>query len=150
MRALWIAVTMALATGQAAASGGLSCESGDGPAKIEIEAGITRGLGSPVFSLTGSVEVKDNDVAADLRKMQFDKAHLAQYWLDGEDLRLLLYRERDAEGVFGSVELTVRAQPTDEEGTFAGTYELTISDMTGQASEAKTKAFKGELSCFVE
>jgi hypothetical protein len=91
----------------AMASGGVSCSNSGGPVAIELSAGITRGMGSPVFSLTAVVETKKTNVGSDLKKGSFNKENLAQYWLDDKEMKLLLYRERDGAGEFGSVELLI-------------------------------------------
>jgi hypothetical protein len=83
MRFLTTCVALFLMSGNALASGGLSCDSEeDAPARIVIEAGMTRGMGSPIFSFKGSVTIADPAVAEDLRKLKFDQQHVPQYWLD--------------------------------------------------------------------
>ena len=135
------------------ASGGISCSAEDKAASFELMAGVTHGMGSPVFSFTGELQILDAAVAEDLRKQVFEQGNLAQYWLDGEELRLLLYREREADKLFGSVELTVRARTRGDEdaGVYEGTYGLAVFDMgesgTGEGRELN---FSGDVSCFVE
>jgi hypothetical protein len=146
-------VVLLLSTAAASASGGISCSADDAAAKFELMAGVTRGMGGPVFSFQGDVEILDQTVAEDLRKLSFERSHLAQYWLDGEELRLLLYRERDGDKAHGFVELTIRTKVKGEadEGVYDGTYELQVFD-TGDSSsaEGKTQSFPGTVSCFVE
>lgn len=147
MRILAVSLLLGLATTSAWASGGMSCSNEGGDATVEINAGITRGMGGPVFSLTGSAEVSAPDVAEDLRKTSFEREHMAQYWLDGEDFRMLLYRERPAEKEHGYVELELRAKAIpDEEGFYAGTYLLKTWDGTG-SGEPKEKTFEGKIAC---
>lgn len=150
MKTVCLTLALAIVAGEAFASGGLSCETEKGETRIELGGGVTRGLGGPLFNFRGSAEVTDAAVADDLKRTSFEQEHVRQYWLDQNELRLGIYREREADKEFGYVELVVMTKSTDEEGTFAGDYVLTVSDMTGQSSEAKTKTFKGELSCFVE
>ncbi len=142
-----------MSAGAASASGGLTCSADDKAVKFELMAGVTRGMGGPVFSLQGGVEILDRTVAEDLRKLSFERSHLAQYWLDGEELRLLLYRERDGDKAHGFVELIIRTKVKGEEdeGVYDGTYELQVFD-TGDASsaEGKTQSITGAVSCFVE
>lgn len=150
MRFLSIVLVSGMMTSGAWASGGMSCSGEDGSATVEINAGITRGLGSPVFSLTGSAEIKTTDVPADLRSTSFEKEHLAQYWLDGEDFRMLLYRERPAEKEHGYVELELRAKAvSDEEGSYAGTYLLSTWDASGDG-EPRQKKLEGKITCMGE
>lgn len=140
-------VICGLMTTGAWASGGANCSSEGGPATIQVDASITRGMGGQVFGLTGSVETADTDVAEDLRKTAFEKEHLAQYWLDGEELRLLLYRERPSDKEHGYVELEIRTKAVpDEEGSYAGTYLLSFWDTAG-GGDAKEKKIEGKIAC---
>jgi hypothetical protein len=132
------------------ASGGISCEAEDGAAKIAVESGVTRGMGSPVFNFRGSAVISDKAIAEDLRTTAFTDDHLAQYWLDGEDLRLVLYREREGDKPHGYVEITVLTKADGDEGGYAGTYELTAYDGTGDDPEGKTVKLEGKIGCFVE
>lgn len=133
----------------ALASGGASCTNDGGPATIELSAGITHGMGSPVFSLTATVDAKDAAAAADLKKSTFEKGHLAQYWLDDKEMKFLLYREREGAGEFGSVELVIVTKPVGDDVGYDGTYKLTLSDMTG-GGEGKNAVLEGKITCSVE
>lgn len=150
MRAIMTAMSILLAAGPAVASGGLSCGAKDEAVKLTIESGVTRGMGSPVFDFRGEIEILDNAVAQDLRKMSFDKAHLAQYWLDGEELRLIVYREREADKPHGYVEVMVKTKSGDE-GDYIGQYSVTVFDMAdATGGEGKTFNFSGRATCLVE
>lgn len=118
--------------------------------KLTIESGITRGMGSPVFDLRGQIEIFDRAVAEDLRKMSFDGGHLAQYWLDGEELRLIVYREREADKPHGYVEVIVKTR-SGEDGDYIGQYSVTVFDMAvAQGGEGKTFNYSGRATCLVE
>jgi hypothetical protein len=141
MLALWPADVLA--------SGGLQCTAEDDFAVVTIESGVTRGMGGPVFNFRATSVIRDDAVAGDLRNMAFDGEHLAQYWLDGEELRLLLYRER-AEGAHGYVQIEVRTT-AGEEGLYAGSYDLAVFDMAGDTTgEGRTFRQSGPVECFVE
>ena len=114
-----------------------------------INAAVTRGMGSPVYDLTGSVEAVDAAAPADLAKTEFSREHLAQYWLDGQDLRMVLYRERGPEAPHGYAELTIRARADEEDG-YSGDWELSIFDGTGDQPEGKSWMFGGKANCTVE
>lgn len=151
MRLSIVAVGMLCGVVPAAASGGLSCNAEDKSAKFSIESGVTRGMGSPVFNFRGVVEILEKGVAEDLRKIEFTGEHLAQYWLDGQSLKLLLYRERTGDKPHGYVELTIETQAGDDEGTYNGPYRLVVFDMTGDTTgEGKTVNLDGQAYCFVE
>jgi len=150
MRAVLPVVLLLLAATPALASGGLSCEAKGKGAKITVESGVTHGMGGPVFNFRGSSEFASKKVEADLGKLAYTDEHLAQYWLDGKELRLLLYRERDGDKPHGYVEITIRTK-AGEEGTYAGNYELTAFDTTGtDGGDARRLDLKGKISCFVE
>ncbi|MBX3574647.1 MAG: hypothetical protein KF694_20045 [Mesorhizobium sp.] len=110
---------------------------------------MTRGMGSPVFNFRGTVEIKSKDVAADLRKVEFDGAHLAQYWSEDDQLNLVIYREREGDKPHGYVQIIIRTKG-DEEGLNGG-YELTVFDGVDNATpEGKTYTAGGEVECIVE
>ena len=139
----------ALSVADARASGGLSCTADDAFATVTIESGVTHGMGSPVLNFRATSVIRPDAVAADLRNMAYGGEHLAQYWLDGDELRLLLYRER-AEGAHGYVEIEVRTT-VGEEGLYEGSYALTVFDMAGDTSgEGRTFKGDGPVECFVE
>jgi len=70
------------ATTPALASGGLSCEAKGKQATLQVESGVTRGMGSPLFNFRGSAQIAARAVAPDLRKIAFSQENVAQYWLD--------------------------------------------------------------------
>lgn len=142
-----------LISGNALASGGLSCDSEeDAPARIVIESSMTRGMGSPLFNFRARVTIADNSVAEDLRRLEFAQQHVPQYWLDMTSLKLRLYRERDGDKPHGYVDITVETQPRDgEENVYGGGYTLEVFDMTGDTTgEGKTVKLQGPMSCLVE
>ncbi len=104
-------------------------------------------MGGPVFSLTGNAVLKDETIAKDLRDRSFGKEHLAQYWLLEDDLRFVLYAERDGAGPFGSLEIVVTTTG-DGEGSYGGTYRFAGTDMTGGTQE--DFAGTGKIDCSVE
>lgn len=150
MRFILLAVALLAAIPAAKASGGISCAHAGGDHVIDIGAGVTHGMGGPVFQLAGHVEITDPAAPVDLTKTTFDREHLAQYWLDGTELRLLLYRERAGDAPHGYVELTIRTNAGDEE-TYEGTYTLTLFDTAGiDGAEGKTFTYEGAVTCLVE
>ena len=120
---------------------------------FEVGGGVTRGMGGPLFSFEGELEVAGEDIAADLGKTGFAREHVAQYWLDDEDLRLLLYREREGDKPHGYVELTIetKARGDDGEGFYDGRYELTVFDATQEnGGEGVTLNREGDVVCSAE
>ncbi len=150
MRRITIALMSLLPlTSGAAASGGFGCDAKDGKVEFLFESGMTRGMGSPVFNFRGSVDIKSKDVAADLRQMEFDGGHLAQYWSEDGQLNLVIYREREGDKPHGYVQVVIRTKG-DEEG-LRGRYELTVFDGVNDATpEGKTYTAGGKVECMVE
>jgi hypothetical protein len=139
---------LAAAAMPASASGGFECTASDKSVRFRVYASVTSGMGNPTYDLDGKLEIFDKSVAQDLRNMTFGSADRPQYWLDGKDLLLILYKERQGDKPFGSVELELRAKRTTEEGKFRGTYKLSTEDLTGNVEGAKTRS--GKMSCIVE
>ena len=139
-------LTFLLACSPAYASGGLSCDAEDEKVKVSISGGVTRGMGSPLFSFTGDLEIKAAGVPEDLRHTLFEREHVAQYWLDGDSLNLRLYWERAEDKPHGLVELLVMTTSEDDL-TYEGGYDVTVFDVPGGSNEVK---LEGRVSCTVE
>jgi hypothetical protein len=143
-----------LACQPAFASGGLHCSADADGVTLEVNGGVTHGMGGPLFSFEGMLEIADKAIAADLAKTAFAREHVAQYWLDGEDLRLLLYREREGDKPHGYVELTIETKARagdDGEGSYDGRYKLTVFDATeDNGGEGVTVEREGEVECSAE
>jgi len=134
----------------ARASGGLSCTSEDAFAVITIESGVTRGMGGPVVQVSAPRRsFATTPWPATFATWPMTASIWRRYWLDGEELRMLLYRER-AEGAHGYVQIEVRTSSA-EEGLYEGSYTLTGLDMTGDTTgEGRTFRQSGSVQCFVE
>lgn len=152
MRAVLLPFLLAagiVSTGEAQASGGIGCEGRAGKTKFSIQSGVTRGMGSPVFQFAGTIETTEKAIQPDLRKVRLNDDQLAQYWLDGKELRMVLYKER-ATGDHGYVELTMLTKSVGE-GSYAGRFDILYYETKGDASgEGKTLKAAGKVSCFVE
>lgn len=147
-----LAAALAVGTGPAVASGGLSCSAGETGVTVEVEGGVTRGMGGPLFSFNGRVVIKDASVAQDLRTTVFTLDHVPQYWFDGKDLRLSLYRERDADKPHGFVQVDIVTQSSGDdegEGLYTGTFGLLVWDGTGDGDPKEFRA-EGRIECFGE
>jgi hypothetical protein len=153
MRTRLFLLLMAFACQPASASGGVQCSADANGVTFEVGGGVSRGMGAALFSFEGRLEVADKAIAADLARTTFARDHVAQYWLDGEELRLLIYREREGDKPHGYVELTLetKARPGDDgEGMYDGRYMLRIFDMTDENGEGITVSREGDVECFVE
>jgi hypothetical protein len=139
---------LTLAAASAHASAGLSCEASDKAVMLSLEAGISRGVGDDFFSFKGALEILAPGIPKDFRKVAFEKEHLTQRWLDNRNLKLRVYREREAEP-HGSVDLVIEAWPRkgSEDIEFRGGYVLTIFDIPQAGADGKTTTLKGRVTC---
>ncbi|HEY6632794.1 MAG TPA: hypothetical protein VIZ90_15185 [Rhizobiaceae bacterium] len=153
MRLVFLTTMLVLFASAAFASGGIHCSADADGVTFEVGGGTSRGMGAALFSFEAKLELADKAVAADLGNTTFAREHVAQYWLDGEDLRLLLYREREGDKPHGYVELTIgtKARPADGEGMYDGSYVLSVFDMTDEnGGEGVTVSREGRVVCFAE
>jgi len=148
MRTVLCAAALLASANGGLASGALWCSVDDSKVGFQLDAGVTRGLGGPTFNFRGDLEIKGRPTSDSLRKTVFEDSNLAQYWLDGEDLRLLVYREHEAKDSYRSVELKILTKARDE-GTYDGRYTLSVYDGTAGASSDPVE-FKGDVSCGAE
>ncbi|HRP78462.1 MAG TPA: hypothetical protein PL183_05080 [Aquamicrobium sp.] len=142
---------LALYAEGAAASGGISCAADDGTVALSVEGGVTRGMGGALFSFAGTVELGSDGIEADLRRTEFGRAHVAQYWFDDGTLKLRLYREREGDAPHGYVEVALDTALDEGEGEFRGDYAVTVYDMTHAVDSVAAPAeFSGAVACTVE
>lgn len=150
MRPIAVMAGLLASLSSAVASGGIWCNLEDKSIKLSVEAGVTRGMGSPFFNFRGTLEILDPSVAEDLRKLAFSDKNLTQYWLDGKALKLNIYSERDNEKPHGYVDLVIETQTVDE-GSYSGSYILDVYDTEGDTSgEGKQAKFSGAIDCGAE
>lgn len=143
-------LALACSTVAAAASGGLSCEVAGDDVVMSLEGGVTRGMGSALFSFSGRLEVRSHDVREDLRVTEFAREHVPQYWLDGDTMKLRLYQEREGDTPHGYVEVIVETSH-DNDGTDRGDYIVAVYDMTDAVDgEVEPVQFSGSVTCSVE
>lgn len=150
MRALACLLLFFGTTTMAAATGGLSCEASDEAVSLSLEGGVTRGMGSALFSFSGTLELRSDEVREDLRLTAFAREHVAQYWLDGEVLKLRLYRERESDAPHGYVEVIVETTRDDDDRDRSD-YIVAVYDMAdADQGEVEPVQFMGEVACVVE
>jgi hypothetical protein len=151
MRYLLASCALFLFSGNALASGGIWCETEATPVQIKLQSGVARGMGGQLFSFGGKIAIADAAVPEDLRNLEFKQEHVPQYWFNGETLKLVLYRERDAEKPFAYVEISIETQALkDEEGSYAGSYDLTVFDGTDEHADPKRTEISGAINCFAD
>jgi len=147
MRMIAIApILLALSSTGALATGGFGCEARDAAARIEISASTTRGMGFPVLSIDGSVELKGIAFGDDLRSTRFDAWSMLQYWVEDDELRFVAYIERHAEP-HAYIKLVVRTK-FDERDELVGRYEIEALDMAHPTGdEDGAVRMEGEIAC---
>lgn len=149
MRTLVVLTLLLAGLMPAHASGGVSCEAKDASVQFEAGGGVGRSVGGSLLNFTGEIKVKLKGAPADFRELKFKESDVSQRWMDGKEVRLQLYRERE-EGLFGYVNLEILTKRV-EEGSYAGRYELTISHLESEkATEAKKVTARGKVKCMTE
>ncbi|SFN65681.1 hypothetical protein SAMN03159463_00245 [Mesorhizobium sp. NFR06] len=150
MRTILCGAMVLSSAGTAFASGGIWCNVDDAAVTFDVGAGVTRGMGGPTFNFRGDLEIEARPVGDGLRKTVFEGPNLTQYWLDGKELRLNIYREYEAANAFNSVELTILTKASDE-GIYDGQYTLAIYDNAADTDkDGKPAELTGKVSCGAE
>lgn len=134
---LLLAVAGLIAATPAFASGGAWCDAEDDNATLSVHAAVTRASGAP-YSLEGKVEVKGKQPFT----TEFVRDDLAQFWLDGTELRFLLYKEDEKAA---SVEIEIRSVANDE-SEFGGDYRIRFFDPEAKEGEERPEV-TGKVSC---
>jgi hypothetical protein len=147
LAALTTIAVLALQSAPASASGGIGCEARDARVALDIGIGVTRGSGG-FFSVAGTLEITSTDLPGDLASLALGDL-LIHSWLDGEELKLQFYHERN-EGEFASLDLLIEAERIDE-GTYAGPYVVTVFGVdAASGSTGDTWSVEGSVLCYVE
>ncbi len=142
------AAILVAASVPAAASGGIGCEATDALLDFKVGTAVSRGMGGRFFEFHATLAIALDGVPDDLRKLTLDEA-LTHSWLDGKELKLQFYIERQ-EGDFASVDFVVEAARV-EEGEYRGGYMLTvITPETPYAPDPVARTATGAVVCFVE
>lgn len=132
------------AAGPAAASGGLTCTARDGAVELDVSSGVSRGMGGALFQFRGTLRIRAGGIAPDLARTAFEREHVAHSWLSRDEVRLLLYREREGDAPHGFVEVTILTRSRGTGLRAAGTYAVTVHDVGG-TGEGRT--FRGRAEC---
>lgn len=126
------------------ASGGIACEARDANVQFDIGAGLSRGAGNGMFALTGKLDATLPRLATVLQHRAYIQANVAQFWLDGQELNLEMYAERDRGDAYASSTLTIKTTLV-EEGSYKGRYTLTVYDGNIDPIQAQ-----GAVTCMAE
>jgi hypothetical protein len=133
----------------ASATGGLGCGIDDRNIKFDFESVFGYSDIGGLFQIRGELNVRDARVYRTLKTFALDGSELKQQWFRGDDLKLMIYRETEGDGVpHASVKLVIEATrpPEEEEFGYSGKYALTIEPaVDGSNSEAFTVT--GDVGC---
>ena len=148
MRSVLVALTLATIATPALASGGIWCNAEDKAVRLSVESGMTRSIGGGFFNFRAGLDIRLPGTPKDFRSLKLDENDLPHHWIDDKEIKLLLYRERSEEP-FGWVHLVIDTKAVDE-GSYAGTYTLTLSNLEPGQSEAKETTATGPIECSAE
>lgn len=143
-------VAIPLLAQPAHATASLSCEVDDTSMALTISGVISRGLGARIMNFAAEGKLKAPGVADDLRALKYEQEHLVHTWLDGKDLKLLVYREREGNR-HGYVQITIETKlKPKSDGEYRGRYVAEVHDLPEGASEGKTTKLRGAITCSAE
>lgn len=146
---LFAAVLSILGAAPAGATGSLDCAIDDKAVEFNAHIVFSHGLAAAFTNQQFELKLKAKGAPEDFKDLALDAAALTHHWFHGKELKLHLYHER-TQGRHGSVELVIEtreARKPEDEGSFAGTYRLEVSDLPEGQSEAKTWVYKGKAAC---
>jgi hypothetical protein len=148
LKHLALAAVVACAPATASATGSLGCSIDDKHANFTFESIFSYSDIGGLFQIRGEFESKDKRTYETLQKFALDGSELKQQWFRGNDLKLMIYRETEGDGVpFASIKLIVEAdKPPEEEFEYKGKYTLTIAPAT-EGSESQAFTVEGKISC---
>jgi hypothetical protein len=134
----------------AAATGTLDCVADANGTQIDVHGVVPYSSAAPLIQVEAEISATLPGVGKDLGRVAFGSEHNAQYWLDGETLNVLFYREREGEGPFGSTMLAIKTMHSDadEEGSYAGTYDIEGYEVPANGGESVVVHATGAIECF--
>ena len=134
--------------GIASATGGLGCGIDDKNVKLEFESLFSYSDIGGLFQIRGEMQVKDKRVGKTLQKLTLEDSDLKQQWFRDNDVKLMLYRETEGDGMpFASVKLIIEAnKPPEEDFGYEGKYRLTIAPVA-DAGDSQSVTFEGKVGC---
>jgi hypothetical protein len=116
-----------LGAAPAFASGGVSCNSGAGPAQFDLSISMGRDFGAGILNIGGELVAKIPNVAPDLRQLHFAPENPNQIWIDRDVMYFEISVPHRGDGPYGYADLMIKTNAV-EEGSYVGTYVLDIYD----------------------
>lgn len=143
-----LGAVIACAPATASATGGLGCSIDDKNVSFTFESIFSYSDIGGLFQIRGDFDSKDKRTYKTLRTFTLDGSELKQQWFRGNDLKLMIYRETEGDGVpFASVKLIIEAnKPPEEEFEYSGKYALTIEPAV-EGGESHAFTVEGTISC---
>jgi hypothetical protein len=110
------------------AAGAFDCSGGSGAFHIEATLAVGPAAGGPIANAGGRLDILTRRLPSDLETVTLDREALVHHWLEGDQVNLHFYKERDAGRPFGYVEavITTRKQGKGE-ADYAGRFRLKVS-----------------------
>jgi len=145
---LALIAALAALPGIASATGGLGCGIDDKNVKLDFESLFSYSDIGGLFQIRGEMEVRDKRVGKTLQKLTLEDLDLKQQWFRDNDVKLMLYRETEGDGVpFASVKLIIEAtKPPEEDFGYEGKYRLTIAPVA-EGGESESVTLEGKVGC---
>ena len=132
--------------GPAVATGGLWCNADDATLTLAVQSGLGHGIDQGFLRFSADLQIKLDGVPADFRKLHLGKDGISQSWLDNDEFKLRLYRQRER-GPSGYVVIDL-ATKAAAEGDYRGRYTLTVFAMEAStASKPKSWEQSGAVTC---
>jgi len=150
MRSIFLAAAfLALAILPAQATGAISCTIEDKSLDLSFEGIFSHGVGEGLTDVRGELKAKV-DLLANIKSATLERRDVTQFWMFERSLQLRIYRESAGEP-HETLDLVIETiQDRKDEMSYSGTYKGTASHFDQKTGpEAKTKTFKGRVSCSV-
>ena len=132
----------------ASATGGVDCRIDDRNLKLEFEAAFSYSDIGGMFQARGRLAPKQARTFKTLKKIELKDADVGQQWFRGDDLKLMLYRETEGDGVpHAFVKLIIETtKPPEEDFAYSGTSVLTVQPAVVKGDE-EAVTVKGKVKC---
>ena len=130
----------------ASATGNLDCSISDQNLDFVFESLFSYSLNTPLLQPKVSFESKNAKTSASLKKLEIDKLHLIQQWVEGKDLRLQFYAETESVP-FAAVKLSIETTVDEDEISYSGKYRLEITPEVVPDKESEVIKLEGKAAC---
>jgi len=122
------------------ATGGLICQSHEQDKNLDLllSGGLSHTIPGSPFQVGGALIIKSKDLAAH-GIPNIDS--LSQFWFEGGQLNLLVYREPPVGEEFLSTTLIIKTRHSKRQGRYLGQYTL----IAQQGDQSRT--LKGSVTC---